>query len=146
MTELISDFKCEESFTLASPIVWAHIDFDIPEGKWIELRIPHYVKLTSENSLRLLTKGCEKDAVFKDQTKNKDVDLDVFKIVACARFRKHLCTICLGNPKGVLETRYHAIAAYKYDANNNFILDICFMYAFSCSKVSTVKKYSCIHL
>ncbi len=133
VTGLISDFKCEESFTLASPIVWAHTNFDIPEDKWIELRIPHYVKLTSENSLRLLIKGHGKDAVFKDQTNNKDVDLDVFKVIACARFRNHLCTICLGNPDDAY--RYHAIAAYKYDANSNFILDICIMYASWCSQV-----------
>ena len=133
-TELLVDFRCEDEFEPVSPFVWVHTDAVLL--KPVELYMPHYIDVeNSENSqIVLLTRGHEKDAVFKAKS---DAKIEILKTICCIRM-SHFCVICLaaakqGNPP---KRRYHVVSVEKKIANNpNKEVHLCLLYTLECLKV-----------
>ena len=131
-TELLVDFRCEDEFEPVSPFVWVHTDAVLL--KPVELYMPHYIDVeNSKNSqIVLLTRGHEKDAVFRKKT---DTKFEIFKS-ACCVCMSHFCVICLaaakqGNPP---KRRYHVMFVEKATGPNKEV-HLCLLYTLNCLKV-----------
>ena len=127
---LLPHFRSSDSFIPVSPFVWMHIDSLLL--KPVELYIPHYVDVSSDedmNNLCLLNTKDNFEVFMVDKVAQVSFSPTLARILTT-----HFCSLCIA-AKDVPRKRYILLYAEKEFDDGSLYVDICIMYSIRCLQV-----------